>query len=134
MLDILSQPCVMQSLHLHYTCAPALPLKRSSIQSYAEYLEGSQSPLIVYGSADEHAVILIISLHSWTPCTLLNFPQRFIMKHLQNIDYILTDLKCAELILAALKLMFCFLKMKFIRFIYNENERHSDSKKIAKII
>ena len=60
--------------------------------------------------------------------------QRFIMKHLQNIDYILMNLKCAELMLVTLKLMFCFLKMKLIKFIYNENERHSDSKKIAKII
>ena len=60
--------------------------------------------------------------------------QRFIIKHFQNIDYILTDLKCAELILIALKLMFCFLKMKLVEFIYNENERYSDSKKIAKII
>ena len=60
--------------------------------------------------------------------------QRFIMKHLQNINCILTDLKCAELMLAVLKLMFCFLKMKLIRFIYNENERYLDSKKIAKII
>ena len=60
--------------------------------------------------------------------------QRFIMKHLQNIDYILTDLKHTELTLTALKLMFCFLRIKLIKFIYNENERHSDSKKIAKII
>ena len=60
--------------------------------------------------------------------------QKFIMKHLQNIDCILIDLKCTELMLIALKLMFCFLKMKLIRFIYNENGRHSDSKKIAKII
>ena len=60
--------------------------------------------------------------------------QRFIMKHLQNIDYILTDLKCAELTLTVLKLMFCFLKIKLIEFIYNENERYSDSKKIVKII
>ena len=60
--------------------------------------------------------------------------QRFIMKHLQNIDYILTDLKCAELTLVILKLMFCFLKMKLIKFICDENERYSDSKKIAKII
>ena len=60
--------------------------------------------------------------------------QKFIMKHLQNIDCILTDLKCAELILMTLKLMFCFLKIKLIRFICDENERHSDSKKIAKII
>ena len=60
--------------------------------------------------------------------------QRFIIKHLQNIDCILTDLKCAELILVVLKLIFCFLKIKLIKFIYDENERHSDSKKIAKII
>ena len=60
--------------------------------------------------------------------------QRFIMKHLQNIDCILIDLKYAELILVALKLMFCFLKIKLIEFICDENERHSDSKKIAKII
>ena len=60
--------------------------------------------------------------------------QRFIMKHLQNIDYILTDLKHTELILIILKLMFCFLKIKLIRFICDENERHSDSKKIAKIV
>ena len=60
--------------------------------------------------------------------------QRFMMKHLQNINCVLIDLKYAELILAVSKLMFCFLKMKLIEFIYNENERHSDSKKIAKII
>ena len=60
--------------------------------------------------------------------------QRFIMKHLQNIDCVLMNLKCAELMLITLKLMFCFLKMKLIRFICNKNERHSDSKKIAKII
>ena len=60
--------------------------------------------------------------------------QRFIMKHLQNINYILTDLKHTELTLIVFKLMFCFLKIKLIKFIYNENERHSDSKKIAKII
>ena len=60
--------------------------------------------------------------------------QRFIMKHLQNINYVLIDLKCAELTLAVLKLMFCFLRMKFIKFICNENERYSDSKKIVKII
>ena len=60
--------------------------------------------------------------------------QRFIMEYLQNIDYILTDLKCTELTLVALKLMFCFLKIKFIGFICDENERHSDSKKVAKII
>ena len=60
--------------------------------------------------------------------------QRFIMKHLQNIDYILMNLKCAELILIIFKLMFCFLKIKLVEFIYNENERYSDSKKIAKII
>ena len=60
--------------------------------------------------------------------------QRFIMKHLQNINCVLTDLKHAELTLAILKLMFCFLKMKLIGFICDENERHSDSKKIVKII
>ena len=60
--------------------------------------------------------------------------QRFIMKHLQNIDCILTDLKCTELTLTAFKLMFCFLKMKLIRFICNENERHLNSKKIVKIV
>ena len=60
--------------------------------------------------------------------------QRFIIKHFQNIDCILMNLKCAELTLTVSKLMFCFLKMKLIEFICNENERHSDSKKIAKII
>ena len=60
--------------------------------------------------------------------------QRFIMKHLQNIDYILTDLKYAELMLTVFKLMFCFLKIKLVEFICDENEKHSDSKKIAKII
>ena len=56
------------------------------------------------------------------------------MKYLQNIDYILINLKYTELMLMASKLMFCFLKMKLIEFIYDENERHSDSKKIVKII
>ena len=60
--------------------------------------------------------------------------QRFMIKHLQNIDCILIDLKCAELTSAVSKLMFCFLRMKLIKFIYNENERYLDSKKIAKII
>ena len=60
--------------------------------------------------------------------------QRFIIKYLQNIDCILTDLKCAKLMLIVFKLMFCFLKIKFIEFIYNENERYLDSKKIVKII
>ena len=60
--------------------------------------------------------------------------QRFIMKHLQNINCILTDLKCAKLTLTVLKLMFCFLRMKLIGFICDENRRHLDSKKIAKII
>ena len=60
--------------------------------------------------------------------------QRFIMKYLQNINCILMNLKYTELTLAAFKLMFCFLKIKLIEFIYNENKRHSDSKKVAKII
>ena len=60
--------------------------------------------------------------------------QRFIMEHLQNINCILMNLKYAELMLIALKLMFYFLKIKLIKFIYDENERHSNSKKIAKII
>ena len=60
--------------------------------------------------------------------------QRFIMKHLQNIDCVLTDIKYAELMLMTSKLIFYFLKMKLIKFIYNENERHLNSKKIAKII
>ena len=60
--------------------------------------------------------------------------QRFIMKHLQNINCILTDLKCIKLMLIILKLMFCFLRMKLIKFICNENERHLNSKKIVKII
>ena len=60
--------------------------------------------------------------------------QRFIMKHLQNTDYVLTDMKCTELTLTVLKLMFCFLKIKLIKFICDENERYSDSKKIAKIV
>ena len=60
--------------------------------------------------------------------------QRFIMKHLQNINCILINLKCARLTLTVLKLMFCFLKIKLIEFICDENERHSDSKKIAKIL
>ena len=60
--------------------------------------------------------------------------QRFMMEHLQNIDCILTDLKYAELTLVIFKLMFYFLKMKLIEFICNENERHLDSKKIAKIV
>ena len=60
--------------------------------------------------------------------------QRFIMKYFQNIDYILTDLKYAELILTVSKLMFCFLRIKLIGFICDKNERHSDSKKIVKII
>ena len=60
--------------------------------------------------------------------------QRFIIKHLQNIDCVLMNLKCTELTLTAFKLMFCFLKMKLIGFICNENERHLNSKKIAKII
>ena len=60
--------------------------------------------------------------------------QRFIMKHLQNINCILMNLECTELMLIILKLMFCFLKIKLIKFIYNENERYSDSKKIVKIV
>ena len=64
----------MQLLCLYYTCVFTLFLKRSSIQLYAEYLEGSQFSLIVYGSADRHAVILIIFLHSWMLYILLNFP------------------------------------------------------------
>ena len=52
--------------------------------------------------------------------------QRFIIKHFQNINCILIDLKCTELMLIVFKLMFCFLKMKLIRFICNENERHSE--------
>ena len=60
--------------------------------------------------------------------------QRFIMKYLQNINYILINLKCAELTLIIFKLMFCFLRIKLIRFIYNENERYLNSKKIVKII
>ena len=60
--------------------------------------------------------------------------QRFIMEHLQNIDCILMNLKHTELMLAASKLMFCFLRMKLIRFICDKNKRHLDSKKIAKII
>ena len=60
--------------------------------------------------------------------------QRFIMKHFQNIDCILIDLKHAELTLVILKLMFCFLRMKLIGFIYNENKRYFNNKKIVKII
>ena len=56
------------------------------------------------------------------------------MKYLQNINCVLTDLKYTELTLIIFKLMFCFLKIKLIEFIYDENERHSDSKKIAKIV
>ena len=40
---MLSQSCVIQLLCLHYTCTPALFPKRLFIQSYTEYLEGSQS-------------------------------------------------------------------------------------------
>ena len=60
--------------------------------------------------------------------------QRFIMKHLQNIDCILINLKYAELMLVIFKLMFCFLKIKLVKFICNENERHLNNKKIAKIV
>ena len=57
-----------------------------------------------------------------------------LMKHFQNIDCILMNLKCTELTLMTLKLMFCFLRMKLIGLIYDENERHLNSKKIVKIV
>ena len=60
--------------------------------------------------------------------------QRFMMKYLQNMNCILMNLKGTELILIVLKLMFCFLKIKLVEFICDKNERHSDSKKIVKII
>ena len=79
MLSMYSQPCIMQSLCLYYTCVPILLFRKSSIQSYTEYLEGSQSLLIVYGYADRCIMIIfIIPPHRQKLCTLLEIEQQFL--------------------------------------------------------
>jgi hypothetical protein len=60
--------------------------------------------------------------------------RRFVLKHIQNLNVVLADLKRARVIISAKKSMFCIAELKIVKYIYNTNGRHPDAKKVLKIL
>ena len=67
---------------------------------------------------------------------ILELPKvrRFILKHFQNMDYILINLECTSITISSKKSKFYITSIKIIGFVYNTNSRHLSIFKIVIII
>jgi hypothetical protein len=59
---------------------------------------------------------------------------RFILKYIQNLDKVLTDFKCANIIVVIIKMKLYIVGIKIVRFIYNISSQHLESEKVIKIV
>ena len=60
--------------------------------------------------------------------------QRFILKHIQNLNRVLCNLKKAELTVAEVKSQWCMFEIDVIDFMYDLKGHHPDNMKILKIV
>ena len=58
----------------------------------------------------------------------------FVLRHIQNLNKILIDIKRSKAIISDEKSQFCMFDIKIMSFVCDEIDRHSDSVKIIKII
>ena len=67
---------------------------------------------------------------------MLELPRvkRFILKHFQNVDRVLTNLERTSVIISSEKSKFYITDIEIVRFIYNANNRYLFISKIATII
>jgi hypothetical protein len=67
---------------------------------------------------------------------VFNLPKmrKFIIKYIQNLNAVLTDLEHAETIISVKKSKFYIIKFKIVRYVYDADNRHSNSLKILKIL
>ena len=72
--------------------------------------------------------------YSNTKILELSEVQKFILKYIQNLNMTLTDLKRAEAMMSAEKLMFCMTEFKIMSFVCNTEERHLNAIKILKVL
>jgi hypothetical protein len=60
--------------------------------------------------------------------------RRFVLKYIQNLNVVLINLKRARATVSIKKSIFCIIKLKIIKYIYNADGKHSDAKKVLKIL
>ena len=60
--------------------------------------------------------------------------RKFVLKHIQNLNKVLTDIERAGGVISAEKSKFNFAELIVIGYIYDNNKRHSEQVKIAKIV
>lgn len=60
--------------------------------------------------------------------------RKFIIKHLQNLDNVLVNIKRFKIMIIKTKLKFCISEIKMIKFVYNMNKRHFNKEKMIKIV
>ena len=60
--------------------------------------------------------------------------RRFMLKHFQNVNHVLTNLKRAKATISNEKSKFYMTSIEIVGFVYNANSRHPSTSKIAAII
>ena len=58
----------------------------------------------------------------------------FVLRHIQNLNQILIDIKRSKAIISDEKSQFCMFDIKIMSFVCDEIDRHFDNVKIIKII
>jgi hypothetical protein len=60
--------------------------------------------------------------------------RKFIIKHIQNLNTVLTDLERAKTIISIKKLKFYIIRLKIVGYAYNINNKYLNFFKILKIL
>ena len=60
--------------------------------------------------------------------------RRFVLKHIMNLDQVLLNFELVRCIISEEKSQFCMSKIKIMSFVYDFNDRRSESFKVIKII
>jgi hypothetical protein len=65
---------------------------------------------------------------------ILSEIRRYVMKHIQWLNDVLTDIEKADWIIFEKKFQFCCEELRVVEFVCDVKERHSDTTKIIKIL
>jgi hypothetical protein len=67
---------------------------------------------------------------------VLGFPdvRRFILKYIQSLDAVLTDLERARFIISVEKSVFYIAGLKIVKYVCDTDGRHPDYAKVLKIL
>jgi hypothetical protein len=65
---------------------------------------------------------------------ILSEIRRYVMKHIQWLNDVLTDIERADCIIFEEKFQFCCEELRVVDFVCDVKERHSDTTKIIKIL